>query len=206
MTFFAFLKIINQNKIKIIAIALVVGILSVLIAQFLPAKYDASVALNVIRVNREETGDYQYDGFYAIQASNLFAETIVSWLETPAVVKEIFEQSGKKDAIASLSDFAGAFKAKKLSSQNITVKFSSKTEEEAKTLASSLISVVEKKSQTSLETSKKEAVFEIKSADPVIVKRAYDAAITFFAGLITGLVLGILWAMGRNYFAQQKIN
>ena len=96
MTFFAFIKIINRNKIKIIAIALVVGILSVLIAQFLPAKYDASVALNVIRVNREETGDYQYDGFYAIQASNLFAETIVSWLETPAVVKEIYEQSGKR--------------------------------------------------------------------------------------------------------------
>src|SRR3989304_5680738 len=100
MTLFAFLKIINQNKIRIIAIALIVGILSVLIAQFLPAKYDASVALNVIRVNREETSDYQYDGFYAIQASNLFAETIVSWLETPAVVKENYEQSGKKKAVA----------------------------------------------------------------------------------------------------------
>ena len=50
----------------------------------------------------------------------------------------------EKDAIASLSDFAGAFKAKKLSSQNITVKFSSKTEEEAKILSSSLVSVVGK--------------------------------------------------------------
>ena len=204
MTFFAFIKIINLNKIKIIAIALVVGISAVLIAKFLPVKYDASVALNVIRVNREETGDYQYDGFYAIQASNLFAETIVSWLETPAVVKEIYEQSGKKDAVLSLSDFAGAFKAKKLSSQNITVKFSSKTEEEAKMLASSLVSVVAKKSQASLETSKKEAVFEIKSADPVIVKRTYDAAITFFAGLITGLALGILWAAGKNYFYENR--
>lgn len=204
MTFFEFIKIISKDKIIIIAIALIVGILSVLIANLLPAKYDASVALSVIRVNREETSDYQYDGFYAIQASNLFAETIVSWLETPAVVREIYEQSGKKDAVASLSDFAGAFKAKKLSSQNITVKFSSKTEEEAKTLASSLVSVVEKKSQTSLETSKKESVFEIKSADPVIVKRAYDAAITFFAGLITGLALGILWAMGKNYFYENR--
>ncbi|TAN57898.1 hypothetical protein EPN15_02700 [Patescibacteria group bacterium] len=204
MTFFAFLKIINQNKVKIIAIAMIVGILSVLITKFLPAKYDASVALNVIRVNREETGDYQYDGFYAIQASNLFAETIVSWLETPAVVKEIYEQSGRKDAVLSLSDFAGAFKAKKLSSQNITVKFSSKTEEEAKTIASSLVSVVEKKSQASLETSEKEAVFEIKSADPVIIKRNYDAGITFFAGLITGLALGILWAAGRNYFYENR--
>ncbi len=204
MTFFAFLKIINRNKVKIIAIAMIVGILSVLITKFLPAKYDASVALNVIRVNREETGDYQYDGFYAIQASNLFAETIVSWLETPAVVKEIYEQSGRKDAVLSLSDFAGAFKAKKLSSQNITVKFSSKTEEEAKTIASSLISVVEKKSQVSLETSEKEAVFEIKSADPVIIKRNYDAGITFFAGLITGMALGILWAAGKNYFYENR--
>lgn len=204
MTFFAFLKIINQNKFKIIAIALIVGVLSALIMQIMPVKYDASVALNVIRVNREETVDYQYDGFYAIQASNLFAETIVSWLETPAVVKEIYEQSGKKSTVASLSDFAGAFKAKKLSSQNITVKFSSKTEEEARTLASSLVSVIEKKSQASLETSKKESVFEIKSADPVIVKRIYGAAITFFAGLITGLALGILWATGKNYFYENR--
>ena len=204
MTFFAFLKIINQYKIKIIAIALIVGILAVLIAEFLPAKYDASVALNVIRVNREETSDYQYDGFYAIQASNLFAETIVSWLETPAVVKDIYEQSGKKGAISGLSSLCGAFKTKKLSSQNITVKFSSKTEEEAKMLASSLVSVVEKKSQMSLETAKKEAVFEVKSADPVIIKRAYGAAITFFAGLITGLVFGILWATGKNYFYENR--
>src|SRR3972149_9344829 len=135
MTFFAFIKIINLNKIKIIAIALVVGISAVLIAKFLPVKYDASVALNVIRVNREETGDYQYDGFYAIQASNLFAETIVSWLETPAVGKEIYEPSGKKDAVSGLSSLAGAFKTKKLSSQNITVEFSSKTEKEAAILA-----------------------------------------------------------------------
>ena len=204
MTLFAFLKIINQNKTKIIAIALIVGILSVLIAQFLPTKYDASVALNVIRVNREETSDYQYDGFYAIQASNLFAETIVSWLETPAVVKEIYEQSGKKGAISGLSSLAGAFKTKKLSSQNIIVKFSSKTEEEAKTLASSLVSVIEKKAQSSLETSKKEAVFEVKSDDPVIIKRAYGAAITFFAGLITGLAFGILRATGKNYFYENR--
>lgn len=204
MTFFAFIKIINQNKIKIIATALIAGILAVLIAQFLPAKYDASVALNVIRVNREETGDYQYDGFYAIQASNLFAETIVSWLQTPAVFKEIYEQSGKKDAVSSLSDFAGAFKSKKMSSQNIVVKFSSKTEEEAKTLALSLASVIEKKSRESLETAKKEAVFEIKSADSVIIKRSYDAAMIFFAGLITGLALGVLRALGKNYFYENR--
>jgi len=55
-----------------------------------------------------------------------------------------------------------------------------------------------------LETAKKEAVFEVKSADPVIIKRAYGAAITFFAGLITGLVFGILWVTGKNYFYENR--
>ena len=49
-------------------------------------------------------------------------------------------------------------------------------------------------------------MFEVKSADPVIVKRTYDAAMTFFAGLITGLVLGIWGQRGRIIFMRIGID
>ena len=200
MTFFQFVKIIRQRFISIISIAIIVAIASVLIIKALPQKFDASVSLNIARVNREETPDYQYDGFYAIQASNLFADTVISWLETPATVREIYQQSGVDTNAMSLSAFSSRFSAKKMSSQNVVVRFSSKNEQEMKKMSASLVSIISKKAQDSLQTAKNQPVFELKAADPLIVRREYDAALVALAGFLTGLVLGVLWALGKNYF------
>jgi len=189
--------------VLIVSTAVVAAVLAVLVAQVLPMKYDASLSLNIVRVHREETPDYQYDGFYAIQASDLFAETLMSWFQTPSIEREIFQQGGLPDTVSGLSTYAGRFRAKKLSSQNIGIRFASKTEKEAKQLSTALVSVVSKHAGESLQTVKNEPVFEIKPTDTVIMKRQYDVVLTLIAGFLTGLLVGIFWVLGRHYYRKE---
>lgn len=205
MSFFAFVKIIHQRFVSIIIITAAVAVLSALITRVLPEKFDSSVSLNILRVNREETPDYQYDGFYAIQASDLFAQTVISWLQTPSVVNEIYGQSGVDSKFTSLSSFSGRFSAKKMSSQNIVIHFAAKSKEESDKLSSALISVVGQKAQDSLKTTKNIQVFDVKASNPITVKREYNIVVALIAGIASGLVLGILWALGKNYFKEESV-
>lgn len=206
MTLFIFLRTVSGRWKLVVGTAVIVAMLAVAFVQVLPVKYDASMDLSILRVNREETADYQYDGYYAIQASDLFSETIISWLQTPSVVGKIYDESGVTQSTTGVSLFTGKFRAKKLSSQNISVRFSANTEDEAKKLAEALGSVVNQKAESSLQTSKSKPLFEIRPSDPVVGIRQYDPLITFAAGFATGLLLGVLWVLGARYMKEEKIS
>src|SRR5690349_13578069 len=74
--------------------AAVFAVLGVALASAAPPRVKASLALTVAQQSHQETADYAYDGYYALRASELVSDTIISWLSTPSVVKEIHAAAG----------------------------------------------------------------------------------------------------------------
>lgn len=172
------------------AVILLVMVAAYLWSYLQPTSYITSISFAVNRVNKEETVDYQYDGYYALQASDLFSETVVSWLQTPSVLVEIYERAGLTNASnASIRSLTSRFKTKKAAAQNIVVSYSSPTSEEASKLATAMTETITDHTATANRTAQDKALFEVQAARPVIVKVEANPILVGLASLIVGIAL-----------------
>lgn len=171
-------------------IAIVCGaVIGAGIASWLPVKYESSLSFSVNQVNKQETTDYQFDGYYAIQASDLFSETIVSWFQTPSFLLEVYNKAGVDPRITSLDGFTSRFKMRKFSSQNLVLKFTEVSEEEAMKLSDAIIQHVEERAGELNQNAELEALFEVVGSDPVIVKKDLTVGMGMLYGAVAAFVL-----------------
>ena len=75
----------------LVIITVLATILSFVFAYFKPVNFDTSISFSINRINKQKTEEYQYDDYYAIQASDLFSQTVMSWFLTPSVLLEIYD-------------------------------------------------------------------------------------------------------------------
>lgn len=199
-----YLKALNQHKTMIIGLTILVALAFWLFAVYQPVVYDASIAFNINRTAKQKTTDYQYDGYYAIQASNLFAQTIMSWLMTPSFLLEVYQQAGVEPSIDYLDKFANRFQTKKFSPQNVAVRFKERDEATAQKISQALISTIEQKAQESNKTSEGDSLFQVIGSEPVIVPYRMDAKIATAIGAVIGLMLGCFLAYLAWYFKREN--
>jgi capsular polysaccharide biosynthesis protein len=55
--------------------------------------HEAHLSYTVVLAERSPSADYQFDGYYALQASELFTETLAEWAKTPEVVVRAYERA-----------------------------------------------------------------------------------------------------------------
>lgn len=201
---------VNRASKNIIIACIVIGLAGALAFSFLkPVSYDASISFSINRINRQETTEYQYDGYYAIQASDLFSQTVMSWFMTPSVLLEIYDYAQIDPQIKSLTDLTSRFKTKKYSPQNIVVKYSERDEDTASKIADAIVSVVEQKAAVANQTSDQKALFDVQGAKPVIVKNEpiiwLNTIVGFLAGLLFGFCLSYLLTFFREHNAKPQV-
>ena len=117
------LGIISKYKWLIVVITIIATLASFLFSYYQPDYYKVSIAFGVKSINRQSTTEYQFDGYYAIKASELFSQTIISWFLTPSVLVDIYDQADIDPEITSLEQFTSRFKTKQYSAQNFVVIF-----------------------------------------------------------------------------------
>ncbi len=198
-----YLKILNQHKKIIVVLTLLIALAAFLFAYLQPVVYDTSIAFTINRTAKQKTTDYQYDGYYAIQASNLFAQTIMSWLMTPAFVLEVYQQAGVEPSIQSLDKLGSLLSSKKLSPQNVVVRFKEKDETVAKKIGAALIDKVEQKAKEINKTSEGDSLFEVVGYEPVIAPYKPDIKLVTVIGLVVGLMLSCFLVYLVWYFKKE---
>lgn len=174
-----------------IVLALIGALTGGLIAAFTPVKYESSLSFTVNQINKQETTAYQYDGYYAIQASDLFSETIVSWFQTPSFLLEVYNRANLDPQIDSIDSFTARFKMKKYSAQNLVLEFTAPDKDQAEKLSQAIISHVEERSGALNQNADLKALFEVKGSAPVIVKKEMTIATGALYGLVAGIAVGI---------------
>ncbi|MCH7492262.1 hypothetical protein IID19_01555 [Patescibacteria group bacterium] len=192
-------SILVKFKWLIILVTLAGLVGSLIFVYLKPAYYDTSIAFSINRTIIQDTEEYQYDGYYAIQAADLFSQTVMSWFLTPSVLLEIYEKAGIDPEISSIEEITSRFKARKYSPQNIVVRYKERDSETATKIATAIISVIEHRGSLANQTIDEQSLFEVKGATPVIVKRTPVIWLVGLIGLISGFVLSTVAAYSIEY-------
>lgn len=192
MHIFSTLRLAWRYKTLLILTLLIPPVLAAIFALNRPDTFTTSIAFTVNRINKQATADYQFDGYYALQASDLFSETVVSWFLTPSVIVEIYDAASVDPQVTSLNALTSRFKIKKYSSQNLVVKFTESSEEISTKLGNAVISTVEAKAAELNQTADRKALFEVVGGKPVTVHDSNQLVLVTAVGLVIGIFLTTL--------------
>lgn len=163
----------------------------------------SNLTLNITRLGKDTTSDYQYHDFYRLQADERFADTVVRWLGSPRMIADIYEDVR---LIASddnnQSSLPHAFKAERLSSQMIQVTYSADNAMASQKIAQSLIFRVNARA-TALNKDQQETTwFVVVGGDPVVSDGRVGIALMLAIALALGIFLGFWAVLFRHYFSK----
>ncbi len=193
-----YLKIIKKRYLLILVVTILVGASAFVFTFRRSVVYETSLSLLITRSTSQVTQDYKYDGYYAIKAAELFSDTVKQWLESPEVVVEIYKRAEIDLGLESLRKLRKKFKAYKMSSQYVEVRFKASQKEEAQKISGVIPSVLQSRAQQ-LTWDSKDLSFYIKAASPVIVENKPKPLFNGLIGLISGFVLGIFVVFFKEY-------
>jgi uncharacterized protein involved in exopolysaccharide biosynthesis len=162
---------------------------------YTPEEHVAVMDLNITRAGQVESKEYDYDGFYRLQADEKFAETVVWWLGSPRIAKEVCR-------LAEVSQCPAGYSAKKLSSQYLQVNFSPKNPEDAEKIARSLVEVIGKETSNLNLKQKKVDWFEVQGNLPDVQKVKINLEKLLTGAFLLGCFFGFWVVLGRHYFAK----
>ncbi len=165
-------------------------------------KYVASLSIVVNRVNQQITQDYQYDGYYALQASDLFSQTLLSWFLTPSVLVEFYQRAGLDAPLTSTTALTSRFRARKFAAQNIVVQFTEKSRADAEKLAQAISEVVKERSADLDRTATGEATFEVVPAQPVIVEQKPNVPFTTAMAFLASVLVSFAFVWAARYLKE----
>ena len=196
-----YLKIIKKNSKLILTISIITAVSAFVFSATQPAKYETSLSLSVMKDKTQTTDDFKYDGYYALQASEIIAASIEQWLESPEVVNAIYQKAEINQDFKNIKSYTKRFTARKMSTQYVEVKFESKTRKEAEKISVAVVEIINAKAEKLKKSSEQEVSFSVSSGNPVIVENKPDAILNLIIGLISGLALGVFVVFLKRYFS-----
>jgi len=162
--------------------------------------FSVSLALTISRQGTQESIDYKYDNYYALQASDEFGTTVAGWFKTPEIAKAINQKVGINSSGSSLSALSGKFKAAKISPNLVEVRYGAKIESDAKKISQAIGQVISEKVSLINNSSNQGIAFLVIAGEPVIVKNTYNFWFNVLAGFLIGLVFGFFIKVAKEYF------
>ncbi len=164
-----------------------------------PVRYAASEGFAVTRINAEATPDYQYDGYYALQAADIFSQTVVSWFDTASVVNDIYTEAKLDPEADSLSALTSRFHVKRYSAQNIVVRFTERTEKRAQAVAQAVSTVLKNRTASLNQDAAGKSLYEIIGSEAAIAPSRPNAWVYAGIALVLSFVFGVGVAAFRHY-------
>lgn len=163
-------------------------------------KYDVSLVLTVNRYGIQQSPDYRYDNYYALKASDEFGDTVAGWFKTPEMAQAIFKKVGLGSWSQNLNDLSIRFKAEKIAPNLVEIRFSARSEDEAKAFAQAMGHLAAEKVDAINASSSQNVSFLLLAGEPVVVKNEGWVWQGVLAGFLVGLAVGIFVRASKEYF------
>ncbi|MFA5777012.1 MAG: hypothetical protein WC906_01050 [Parcubacteria group bacterium] len=164
-----------------------------------PISYEVSLLLNVTRTGIQSTDNYRYDDFYRLQADERFADTVVRWLQNPRIVTNIYNEVGKMSGGIDLKTLSKIFKVQRLTSQAISVEFSSESARDAQNISEAITKIINSESKNLNQYQKEDSWFKIIGDEPVIKEYKVTWSDVLPISIVLGIFLGIWVMLIRHY-------
>lgn len=129
---------------KVLLLSVVAALIAWGVAARVPPAYEVHFSYLVSLSQRDNVNEYRFDGFYALQATDLFAATLAKWAAAPEVVVEAYQEAGLELPSEDPRSLTRAIRAEKVAPQLVTVTVRDQSRDMAEKLAQGLQSVMEK--------------------------------------------------------------
>lgn len=173
----------------IVLSAIVFGLLGLGAPRILPAPHAVSLAITINQPPRAETAEYSYDGYYALRASELFADTLISWFGTPSFVADVYRAAELPVPERLLQD-TRRFRAKKYSSQSVVLSFSEPDRPAAERLANAFAAVASDRTAELNLDAEGRPLFTLRADPPSIGRGGLTPLRTAIVGALLGAAAG----------------
>ena len=86
-------RYIRQSLLVLLVISLGMGVATYFFLNRQGSSYEVHFSYLVSLEDRASSSQYQFDGYYALQAVELFTKTLASWITTPELIVEAYQQA-----------------------------------------------------------------------------------------------------------------
>ena len=197
-------KILKSNISIVIYMVLVASVVAYAWSVRQSQTYSVSFLLDIGRLASQNTADYRYDQFYRLQADEKFAETIVEWLKSPGVAKEILDSAGVNSGEKTIRQLGKTFRAEKLSSGLVGVYFKTQSEEEGRKVAAAAASFVSEKTKNMNSNTRDPDWFSVDMSNLVVAKNTQNLWVNIGIAILFGIFIGTLLAFGKHYISEER--
>jgi capsular polysaccharide biosynthesis protein len=169
----------------IICVGVIVSatMLAVLSPSVLPTSFDVSLTLEVNRIEEASDEFFTYEGFYAIQSSEMFTKVVSSWFNSPHFVVDVLELSQIDTSRDNVSDFRGFFESESMASNLIEVRWAVDSEDKGVSITESIQSTLDDRISNNSEYEN----FQIFTNEPVIRMNKPNRIIFGMGGFLAGI-------------------
>lgn len=190
-----YLKIIRKRLALLVLVTLLAGIFSFVLAYYKKPVSSASFSITITKEpekTEKSTDFYQYDRFYNLQAVSFFADDVITFLHSPAIVAEIYQKSGFEPESKDNTALSRFFRINhEPDSGVLVVSFQERDSETARKLTLATKDVLVKKVEPPFKTAF--TADNITSIKPNLTN-------TTAVGLVVGLILGLLLVFFKEYW------
>lgn len=197
---FEYIKSIRKNSLLIIALGIITALATFVFTFNQPSYYNVSLSLLVSSAQNQETNDYRFDGYYTIQATDLFSNTVEAWFKSPEIVSAIYDKAKANLDKSNIKSIAKIFKAEKLAPHYVEVRYKITSEKEAKQLGDAAVGVLSEKTQLLNDSSQGQNDFIITASQPVVVLTKPPVLVNTTVGLLAGIFIGFFIGLIKDYF------
>lgn len=181
-------ELIHKNPVlSVLIVAIACGLVGVVLSKVLPSKHEASIAFTIDHRELQASEDYAFDGYYALRASEIFADTVVSWFNTPSVHARILELA--RGFIETELPESLNFRVKKFSSQNVVATLKDRDAERLEHLAQTTVGVITSRASELNKNADGNSIFVVSAEKPIIYAKALPPAKAGIIGFLLGAVI-----------------
>jgi len=186
----------------LLVISAAASVVAFVLANASDIKYQAHYSYLVSLSQREAAQEYRFDGFYALQATDLFAATLARWVQTPETIVAAYERAGVALPTKAPRDLTKLMRAEKTAPQLVQVTVEGRDERQARELSRALASVMEENIKRYHDQGIPAVTFGVVATDTWVGYSKISVPIitsaTFFFTLFFSLNVLLLWVAGRR--------
>lgn len=181
-----------KKRFKLIVFfSLVLAICFAFLAKTWLPHYVASLSLYVHKPTQPATsGEYSFDGYYALQVAENYTDTLVGLLESPDILAAALSNLGK-DSVDGLGKYNRAIQVEKIAPLLISLRVSLKDKQEATSLVNAVAQSAQKQVRQLNNQQDLSIEVELVDTDPLVSYQEISALIAGIVGLMLGLGMTI---------------
>lgn len=198
-----YVKIIGKHLWLVVCIGLLIALGAYLFSITRSVSFDGSVSMYVGKPSGKlEVKDYQYDEYYALQASSLYADSVISWLKEPSNVVKIYDNAKLDLPTEKISKLSKTIAALKQNPATISITAHADNESSVNNLLDATVKFVNLKN-SSLNQNPQDN-FTISASDISVFQNKPNVLLNSLIGLAVGLMIGLGFVFLVDYFQIKK--